>query len=198
MASFSVASTIAAVDEFVSFGDAIGEGETVAVLRERAASGGLNDDFIILSLWVGLAAGAVTIWWWWRAHRAAAAAGLPGMRWSSGWAVGGWFIPVANLVIEKLVLNEIDRISQDREDVGWRRRRLTPLLNWWWAAWVLGLVAGAASAVMAAVPAEASSFDPNAYRAGLGVAAVAAGLSVVGALLGAASVGVIGDRFRGD
>jgi hypothetical protein len=50
-------------------------------------------------------------------------------RWTPGWAIGGWFIPVANFVIPFLVVREV-----------WRRstQRGAGVLWGWWLAFVAG------------------------------------------------------------
>lgn len=69
----------------------------------------------------------------------------PGRRtWSSGWTIGGWFIPAANLVIPRLVVSEIEAIATapragDMAEPNWQKR---PRLITGWIWW-LGLVAGA-------------------------------------------------------
>lgn len=59
-------------------------------------------------------------------------------RWSAGWAIGGWFIPLANLVIPFLVFLEVWKRSAPGD------RRLGspgPGLLWcWWLAYVVGQV----------------------------------------------------------
>ena len=62
------------------------------------------------------------------AYRSLNRSGAEGRSWSSGWAVGGWFIPLAALVIPRLVLSEIERISHPDNGpapigAGWRRTR---------------------------------------------------------------------------
>src|SRR5262245_14862724 len=45
----------------------------------------------------------VFIVWLYRARRNLAIWGILGLGWGPGWAIGGWFIPLANLLIPKLV-----------------------------------------------------------------------------------------------
>lgn len=141
VAAFSLASTIATLNEVAAFDDLMRTGRSVSV-TELAAAEGLTEGFARLAFWVGLAAGGLTIVWWYRAYQVVAAARPTGRTWSARWAVGSWFIPFANMVIPKLVLNEIDRISRAAEsgDADWRREPLTVLPHWWWFFWVGGLV----------------------------------------------------------
>jgi hypothetical protein len=65
--------------------------------------------------------------------------------WSSGWTVGGWFIPLANLIIPKLVLTEIEKLALAPRTAGavgadWRSRRSSAIGWLWWIGLVVGLV----------------------------------------------------------
>lgn len=56
-----------------------------------------------------------------------------------GWAVGAWFIPVANLVLPRRVAGGIWTASaQTNTDGSWRTVPATPM-NLWWGAWVCSL-----------------------------------------------------------
>lgn len=84
--------------------------------------------------------------WFRKAYKAAAARGATGTRWSSTWSVGGWFIPFANYVIPKLVMNEIDRISHADNGIPpiggrWKDRPRLTSSDLWWASWLLANVA---------------------------------------------------------
>ena len=87
-------------------------------------------------LWVPslISQATVVIWLIWQ-HQATAnlwARGLRDLRTSPGWAVGWWFVPFAWYVMPFLAVREIDvRSSPDGAP-----RRASPLLGWWWAAWI--------------------------------------------------------------
>ena len=70
------------------------------------------------------------------------ALGTQGMRFTPGWAVGYWFVPVLNIWRPAEVLGDLWRATDpgaDHSGDGWRSLRSSPLIGWWWA---LGLVAG--------------------------------------------------------
>jgi hypothetical protein len=74
--------------------------------------------------------GAIAIMVW--LHRALANVEmLPEVsrRWSPGWAIGAWFIPIANLVLPALVLNSAARASVPTR--GARALTTTLVLAWW-------------------------------------------------------------------
>lgn len=58
---------------------------------------------------------------------------------SPGWAVGAWFVPVANLVLPRRIAGGIWTASaQTNTDGSWRTVQATPM-NLWWGAWVCSL-----------------------------------------------------------
>ena len=122
-------------------------------------------------------------------YKAASSRGAVGQAWSSGWAVGGWFIPFANLVIPKLVINEIDRMSNEQliEPIAgsWRDAKRTAISDWWWVFFVAGLIASSVGDVMS---------DENIDY--LWASAVGYGIWSVGAVLGGITVMKIGKRLR--
>ncbi|MEU0153690.1 DUF4328 domain-containing protein [Micromonospora fulviviridis] len=84
-----------------------------------------------------LVAGVLVIIWTWRVRKNLDA--FPGALPSLGpaWAIAGWLVPLANLVVPARVLANVARDSL------WRRRT-PPLVVLWWAAWLVFLVADAA------------------------------------------------------
>ncbi|MEK7252327.1 MAG: DUF4328 domain-containing protein [Actinomycetota bacterium] len=139
----------------------------------------------------------LTIIWWYQAYSAIDRSGATGRSWSSGWAVGGWFIPFANFVIPKLVLNEIDRVSAvAAEGSGeWRSRPLLSIANWWWAAFVTGAVLFAAGSGITADQVERGVTDADLYSTGLWLTAAGLAVDVAAALFGAAAIRVLGSRL---
>jgi hypothetical protein len=81
--------------------------------------------------------------WSYQAHKATQVLCGGTRSWSSGWSVGGWFIPLANAVIPKLVLTETEKIAlAPRTDgiVGedWRSRPATVTGRLWWILFIVG------------------------------------------------------------
>lgn len=76
----------------------------------------------------GLVAAAVAVpMWMHRTFRNLPALGETNLGWSPAWAVGGWFIPIGNLVIPYLVARELWARTVGTAAPGW------PLLPVWWA-----------------------------------------------------------------
>jgi hypothetical protein len=53
----------------------------------------------------------VFIIWFHRAYRNLGSLGVAQLRWGTGWAVGGWFVPLLNFVRPKSIANDIWRGS---------------------------------------------------------------------------------------
>jgi hypothetical protein len=79
-----------------------------------------------------LVAGVLFIVWLFRVVRQLHA-GRPTMfRYRAGWAIGGWFVPLVNLVIPKQMVDDSWRAATDRA------KPVPPLFHVWWAAYLLG------------------------------------------------------------
>ena len=102
---------------------------TAAGLLELAVAG------LMIPLFIGTA--VVFIVWMWRAHKNLYA--FPGVtpRMGAGWSIGGWFIPLANLVIPAIAMNEIARGSLPWKDRDPMRIGTYPLVVFWWVAMVI-------------------------------------------------------------
>jgi hypothetical protein len=80
--------------------------------------------------------------WMWRAAKNNETLGRDHPRLGPGWAIGGWFVPLANLVIPVLVMQDLWRGSSEqipRGDMRWRITDRSVLVGWWWAALVVSI-----------------------------------------------------------
>src|SRR3954469_12141115 len=79
----------------------------------------------------------VVVWCIWQHHAQANAAVLSGgpLRFTPGWAVGWWFIPIANLWKPFQAVRELWKASHGG---GWQTIATWSLLGWWWATWLIG------------------------------------------------------------
>lgn len=106
------------------------------------------DDHVRSIAWLQLGAIGVTaivfLAWFRDAYRNVERAGVKGMRWSSGWAIGSWFVPFLNLVRPKAILNDIWRGSDPGLRAGDSLRQEKPpiLYGFWWGSWILGGIVG--------------------------------------------------------
>jgi hypothetical protein len=102
--------------------------------------GGVAADIRHAQYWiarfVALAACACFIVWSYRARRNVDR--LPGSQpyWPTGFTIGAWFIPLANLVLPCLVVADIARNSVDPRDTAGRRAMTALAAAWWSSAFV--------------------------------------------------------------
>lgn len=86
-----------------------------------------------------LVTGVLVIIWMWRAAKNNQALGRERPRFGPGWAIGGWLIPIANLVIPVLMMQDLWRGSDSsipRGDMRWKIADRSPLVGWWWGLWI--------------------------------------------------------------
>jgi Domain of unknown function (DUF4328) len=84
---------------------------------------------------LGIVTGIVFLKWVYRAYKNIQGFGAEGLRFSPGWAVGYYFVPVLSLIRPVQVMSEIWRVSQDPRN--WLRRRGSWLIGTWWALFLL-------------------------------------------------------------
>jgi len=111
-----------------------------------------NDDPIqgvvgMLQAGLDFVTGIVFLKWVYRAYRNIQGFGAEGLRFSPGWAVGYYFVPILNLVRPVQVMSEIWRVSQDPQN--WLQRRGSWLIGTWWALFLLCSIATHASLELA-------------------------------------------------
>ena len=125
---------------------------------------------------VFLVAVGFLIAWTNRVYRNLEPLGVQGLRFTEGWAVGGWFVPFLNLVRPKQILDDVWRASgPDGGDDDWHRRKVTPLLHVWWGLWILGGLLSLSSADDADLSSAKSSAIAACVADGVLIIACAAG-----------------------
>lgn len=147
-------STLLLVSAFVSFWFA-GVVRDLGIDFTNVTREPTNEEILFLGL-VGLvamawiASGVVGLVWLHKVSKAADARGAASRRWRGGWFIGAWVVPVANLVLPRLMMSELDRVFQtpyDGTPIGerWRTRDRTWLLDVWWALYLGAAVGRVAS-----------------------------------------------------
>jgi Protein kinase domain/Domain of unknown function (DUF4328) len=120
----------------------------VGLLEGRAPQPGPARGFalgvgIVQALWF-LVSAALFLAWFRRAYANLAPLGARGLRYRHWWALGAWVLPVFSLFRPKQLLNDMWRASDPNlpPDMGddWRWRPVTPLLGWWWAAFLASIL----------------------------------------------------------
>jgi tetratricopeptide (TPR) repeat protein len=95
----------------------------------------------ILNLLAYITTVVLFLMWLYRAHRNLPALGTQNLRFSPGWAVGYWFIPIVNIFKPYQVLKEIWKASDPSVDLSetssWKNAPTSHLLGWWWAFFLI-------------------------------------------------------------
>ncbi|MEM9253184.1 MAG: DUF4328 domain-containing protein [Planctomycetota bacterium] len=124
---------------------------------------------------VGLAAGIVFLVWFSMANANVTALGVIGKKTGPGWAVGWWFIPIANFVMPFLALKETYVGSRPGISEIDRAADPTPaIVGWWWAAFLVSGLLTNLEGPLASVP------DPTALAAAVWVGVASTALMGVG------------------
>jgi hypothetical protein len=89
----------------------------------------------LLQSGLGIATGITFLKWIYRAYKNIQGFGAEGLRFSPGWAVGYYFIPILSLIRPVQVMSEIWRASDDPRN--WRRRSGSWLIASWWTLFLL-------------------------------------------------------------
>ncbi|MCY3700378.1 MAG: DUF4328 domain-containing protein [Gemmatimonadetes bacterium] len=92
---------------------------------------------LLLLARIALALGTpiLVLMWIYRANYNARQLGAADMRFTPGWAVGWYFIPIAWFWMPYLAMREIWRASVNPSD--WEAKPVSPLLRWWWGLWIV-------------------------------------------------------------
>ncbi|TDT95812.1 uncharacterized protein DUF4328 [Streptomyces sp. 846.5] len=89
-----------------------------------------------LTLLLMLGTGITFIVWFAKSANLSAVLAPGRQRLSPGWAVGGWFVPLAGLITQRLMAGDIWRASEPlTPDRVWKPR--TPLVTFWWLAFTI-------------------------------------------------------------
>jgi hypothetical protein len=82
--------------------------------------------------------GIVFLVWIFRANRNARALGAQGMRFTAGWSVGWFFVPIMSLWKPFQAMREIWQASAAPGN--WQAVQAPPLLGWWWAIYLINQI----------------------------------------------------------
>lgn len=153
--------------------------------------------FIGLGAFVSLVVFILIIIWTNQAHKATEELWTGQRKWSSGWTIGAWFIPVANAVIPKLVLAEIERIALAPRSDGhvegtWTSRSTLASGWWWWLLFVSGTLIGAIGGGMF----DEFAGSPDSWRQGYSMVGIGYALLAGSAVAGALYVRKISQALR--
>jgi hypothetical protein len=125
--------------------------EAQAMGQQVLVDGTPSSDFASVGLSAFILTTVVFLFFFHRAYSNLAVLGPGEQRWSTGWSVGSWFIPILNLFRPKQIANDIWRgsdpdLPREVSAVGWQDGRIPALLfGLWWALWLITNWAGIAA-----------------------------------------------------
>lgn len=125
--------------------------------------------------------GIVFLVWQWRSARNAEALDRFGARFGPVWSIGGWFIPLANLVIPVLVMQDLWRSFDPRPSIeGFRKNPRSGLIGWWWGVFVIsGFLSRGGTASSSSLSDLRSAEDAASFGAALFAVAAILAIAVV-------------------
>jgi Domain of unknown function (DUF4328) len=150
----------------------------------QAGIGGLY----LLSTLIQIVLAGFFIAWFQRAYRNLERASVAELRYSPGWAIGAWFIPIFNWIRPKQIANDVWRAGEGGVDVGdasWRSRPVALFLHWWWGIWIVSTVLFAVASVLSGASGEviAGREEIDAEQTAATLDALAAILGLIAAVL---------------
>ena len=93
-----------------------------------------------------VASAVVFLMWVYRAHKNLPSLGATGLRFTPGWAVGWFFIPIMCLFRPYQAVAEISKASDPKVDAtdstSWKSVGALPLVGWWWAFFLISNFVG--------------------------------------------------------
>lgn len=113
-------------------------------MAEARASDDRQQAIGAIQLALVVATGVAWLVWQHRAHANLRDGGAGGLKFTPGWAVGWWFVPIANLWQPFRAMSELARRGPPAPD-----RSLPPGVGAWWAAFVGSGIVGRLSAGLA-------------------------------------------------
>ncbi len=123
---------------------------------------------------VALLTGVLLLVWEYRSYANLVAFGRDGLRFSPGWAVGSWFVPVAGVFLAKAAINDLYNASSPSVrsgDTSWRGEPSPRRVNGWWLTALSGY--GLSFVALAALTAAAEAGDVDGAKAGFAMFALA-------------------------
>lgn len=136
--------------------------------------------------------------WMWRSHKAGDRLRPGDRKWSKGWTIGAWLIPIANVVLPRKVMTDIERVARSPRDGGrvtqdWRSFPTLPIGQIWWILIVIGTLLGRTASGMNTNAIE--DFDTDGVLEAYVTGAIGAGVTTVAFLCAIPLIGSIGARL---
>jgi len=116
------------------------EGQTITE-AELSSNDNRQQLIGILQFWTLVATGILFLMWIYRSHRNLPALGARYLKYTPGWAVGGFFVPLLNLIRPFQVMREIWKASDPKVEItngsSWESAPSSPLVGWWWGLFLI-------------------------------------------------------------
>lgn len=111
---------------------------------EAAANDSRQQILAVLQGGVWFITAVLFLMWLHRAYRNLPTLGARHLKYSPGWAVGGFFVPILSLVRPFQVVRKIWQASDPNvlDDSAWQRAETSALVGWWWAFFLISLQSG--------------------------------------------------------
>lgn len=104
--------------------------------QAEAESNDIRQQIIgLLQLATFIVTGIIFLKWIYRANSNCHGFGAQGMKFSPGWSIGYYFIPILNCYRPYQAMKEIWRVSKDPSN--WQKERGSALLGWWFGLWLI-------------------------------------------------------------
>jgi hypothetical protein len=95
----------------------------------------------LLQFFVFIGAAVSFLMWLHRANRNLSPLGASHPEFSPGWAVGWFFIPLANIIVPYRVVKEIwvksNPLLNEPGEESWQQSGSSSVLGWWWGIWLI-------------------------------------------------------------
>ena len=141
VAALAIPSAVSSADDYVN--SSAGSSFESNALNDWVSAEDRYTNFFDIYSAVAIPVFVLLIIFSFRAYKSTQSLWLGQRKWSRGWTIGGWFIPLANFIIVPKVLIETDQIasaprSGGQVADGWQRATANPMLIWWWALYGVG------------------------------------------------------------
>ena len=111
----------------------------VYISQELAVEAGKESDTRqgvvgIAQLIISIVSGILILKWIYRANYNVRQLGATGMKFTPGWSIGWYFVPIINLWKPYQAMKEIWKTSSD--PLNWKTQSVSSILSWWWLFWI--------------------------------------------------------------
>ena len=97
----------------------------------------------IIQLVIFIVSGFLILKWIYRANYNARQLGAEDMRFTPGWSIGWYFVPIATFWKPYQAMKEIYKASHTPDN--WKDTEVPSMLPWWWFFWIISSLMGNAS-----------------------------------------------------